>query len=464
MEKKQHVTFPGNILMIGFGSIGQATLAPLFETIDVSKDRVTILTADPRGKEVAEKMGVKFDVEALNRDNYRTLLPKYVKKGDLIINLSVDTSSVDIMSLCNELGVLYVDTVVEPWTGEGGYADTSIPFHMKSNAALRFGLLELRNKLNGGVTAVSCCGANPGVVSFFAQKAMVDIAHAIDPTRARPRSKEEWVALAHSLGIKTIHIAEQDTQVAASPKEKGVFVNTWSVDGFYSEGGLQRAEATPGVHEKELPEGWQEFKFGNQPVWLGAKTGMQVKVKSWTPLGAHVGYLVTHNEASSIPSWFSGTVAGTPYRPTCHYAYLPCPGAVESIDEFLETGTLQPRQHILGDDIVKGMDALGVLLLGDKLPNGATGYWYGSMLTIEEARQIAPYNQATSLQVVAGVLAGAVYAIKHPNLGIIEADELDYEEALEVALPYLGTMKGEYTTWTPVPGDTSCQLKNFITS
>ena len=33
------------------------------------------------------------------------------------VNLSVDTGSVDIMELCNEIGALYIDTVNEPWLG-----------------------------------------------------------------------------------------------------------------------------------------------------------------------------------------------------------------------------------------------------------------------------------------------------------------------------------------------------------
>ena len=50
------------------------------------------------------------------------------------------------------------------------------------------------------------------------------------------------------------------------------------------------------------------------------------------------------------------------------------------------------------DDITKGIDELGVLLAGHK----KNAYWYGSQLSIEEARSLAPYNNATSLQVTGG--------------------------------------------------------------
>lgn len=53
-------------------------------------------------------------------------------------------------------------------------------------------------------------------------------------------------------GIKGIHIAERDTQRSKSPKEPDVFVNTWSVEGFLSEG-VQPSELGWGTHENGCP-------------------------------------------------------------------------------------------------------------------------------------------------------------------------------------------------------------------
>jgi len=79
-------------------------------------------------------------------------------------------------------------------------------------------------------------------------------------------------------------------------------------------------------------------------------------------------------------------------------------------------------------------------------------YWFGSQLTIEEARQLAPYNNATSLQVAAGVLGGIVCAMENPDAGIIDPDDMDYRRVLEVANPYLGKVVGVYSDWTPLQG------------
>ena len=140
----------------------------------------------------------------------------------------------------------------------------------------------------------------------------------------------------------------------------------------------------------------------------------------------------------------------TVYRPTCHYAYHPCNDAVLSLHEmFGQAGKRQTDIHILDEhEIADGIDELGVLLYGHK----KNAYWYGSQLSIDETREVAPYQNATGLQVTSAVLAGMVWALENPNAGIVEADEMDYRRCLEVQMPYLGPVIGAYTDWTPLAG------------
>ena len=49
------------ILIVGFGSIGQGVLPLLLRHIGIAPERITIVTAADRGKEEAEKYGVKFE-------------------------------------------------------------------------------------------------------------------------------------------------------------------------------------------------------------------------------------------------------------------------------------------------------------------------------------------------------------------------------------------------------------------
>jgi len=135
------------------------------------------------------------------------------------------------------------------------------------------------------------------------------------------------------------------------------------------------------------------------------------------------------------------------YRPTVHYAYHPCDDAVLSLHELAgRNWRLQSGKRIIRDEIHAGMDELGVLLMG----NARGVYWFGSRLSIEQTRALAPYNNATSLQVAAGVLAGMVWALRNPGAGVVEPDDIDHEMVLAIATPYLGEVVGAYSDWTPL--------------
>ena len=57
---------------------------------------------------------------------------------------------------------------------------------------------------------------------------------------------------------------------------------------------------------------------------------------------------------------------------------------------------------------------------------------------------------ATGLQVTSAVLAGIVWMLENPDCGIVEADEMDFRRCLDIQLPYLGPVIGQYTDWTPL--------------
>src|SRR5215469_11424731 len=231
-----HAKISGPIVMIGFGSIGKGTLPLIERHFDYDKSRFVIIDPHEDG-ELARQHGVRFIKEGVTRDNYRQFLTPLLTAGGgqgFCVNLSVDTSSVDIMTLCREIGALYIDTVIEPRAGF--YFDKKISPETRSNYALRETLLEAKRANPGGPTAVSTCGANPGMVSWFVKQALLDVARDTGLPSTAPSNREAWGRLAQKLGVKGIHIAERDTQRSRNPKPMDVFVNTWSVEGFVSEG------------------------------------------------------------------------------------------------------------------------------------------------------------------------------------------------------------------------------------
>ena len=443
-----HARLPGRLLMVGCGSIGQAVLPLILRHLGIGPDRIEIVTADARGREVADHYGIRFTELALTPENYRQAIEQRVSAGDFLLNLSVDVASTAMARLCHERGILYLDTVVEPWGGL--YFDAHLTPAQRSNYALREGMLALRRELGQGPTAISAQGANPGLVSQLAKEAALTIARDTGLPHEEPTDRQGWGRLFQKLGVKAIHIAERDTQTSARAKRPGEFVNTWSIDGFISEG-CQPAELGWGTHERQLPPGGRRHESGCGSAIYLERPGAGTRVRTWTPqAGAFHGFLVTHNESISIADYLTLRDGDTVlYRPTVHYAYHPCDSAVLSLHEMAgRNWRPQEEQRLLMEEIATGIDELGVLLMGHK--RGA--YWYGSQLSIQEARDLAPYNSATSLQVAAGVLGGMVWAIENPQAGIVEADELDHKRVLEVAKPYLGPVVGAYSDWTPLQG------------
>lgn len=442
----KYASFKGKLLMLGFGSIGQAMLPLLFRHIEIRPEQVKIMARHEDKYGIAKEYGVEFIAQALTEENFESILDQQIKEGDFLLNLSVDVASLALIMFCWRRGILYLDTCIEPWAGR--YMDPSRTLSQRSNYFLREEVLAFRLDKRQGPTAVVTQGANPGLASIFVKQALLNIAADNEIEVEKPACYEDWAALAHKLNIRAIHIAERDTQISDRRKERDEFVNTWSVDGFVGEG-LQPAELGWGSHEKHFPADGARHGFGSDAAIYLRQPGMAMRVRSWTPLeGPYHGFLITHGESISIADHLTLREKGDViYRPTVHYAYHPCDDAVLSVHEVAgKNWQLQSRQRIMRDEIKSGRDELGVLLMG----NEKGVYWYGSRLTIEEARRLAPYNTATSLQVVAGVLGGMVWALENPAAGVVEPDDLDYETVMKVATPYLGEMAGVYGDWSPL--------------
>ena len=197
-----HTQLPGRLIMLGCGSIGQAALPLILRHLGVTPDRITIVTADGRGRAEAGAYGIVFNEQALTKENYRRVLEPLVGAGDFILNLSVDVSSTAIARLAHERGALYLDTVVEPWGGM--YFDRSLSPADRSNYALREEMLRLRRELGRGPTAVSAQGANPGLVSQLLKEAALIVARDTGVPHAEPTDRQGWARLFREVGVKAM--------------------------------------------------------------------------------------------------------------------------------------------------------------------------------------------------------------------------------------------------------------------
>ncbi|HQX76879.1 MAG TPA: saccharopine dehydrogenase C-terminal domain-containing protein, partial [Thermoflexales bacterium] len=240
----------------------------------------------------------------------------------------------------------------------------------------------------------------------------------------------------------------RDTQISSRPKEVGEFVNTWSVAGFHEEG-IAPAEMGWGTHERRLPFGAQKHAYGPGNQICLSQMGVNTYVRSWVPTsGEIIGMAVRHGEAFTLSDHLTVWNDDVPiYRPTVHYAYMPTDAAMASLHEMkMSAYKLQDKTRIMNDDIISGMDELGVLLMGHDLD----AWWVGSQLDIDAARKLVPGQNATTVQVAASVLGAISWMVKNPRRGFCVPDDLPHREILAVAKPYLGPTPSLHSDWTPL--------------
>ncbi|AZF46823.1 MULTISPECIES: saccharopine dehydrogenase C-terminal domain-containing protein [unclassified Pseudomonas] len=446
--------FSGNLVVIGFGSIAKATLPLLLQQETLILRTITVIAPVLEQTSWFEANNIIFIQAHLDEDNYEALLDRYVDRGDFLLNLSVDVSSIALMTYAAHAGALYLDTCIEPWAG--GYIDPALSSAQRTNYALRQQMLTLRNKLGKGPTAVVAHGANPGLISHLLKAGLMRLADELKHPAPLADGQVQWARLAMQMGVKVVHIAEHDTQRSTQPRQAGEFINTWSVDGFISEAG-QPAELAWGTHERHWRKDARRHRTGAKNAIYLDHPSATVPVRTWTPVaGSCLGLLITHHETCSLADYLTLREHDEViYRPTLHYAYRCCDDALLSINELIGNDWAPPRsKRVMGSEVADGgIDALGVLLMGHAL----NAYWFGSMLSVDQARVLVPFNTATSLQVAAGVFAGMVWAVRNPDRGIVEAEDMDHTPILDTAAPYLGRVVAQRTDWRPT--HTSAQDK-----
>src|SRR5258707_12052428 len=175
MTQQLHFSdFPGRIIFVGFGAIGQGLLPLILRHIGCPPARMTIVTAEEQGQEEDASYGVRFIQERITRENLRRVLDPLVGRGDFILNVSVDVSSLALIRLAWEKGAMYLDTCIQPWPG--GYTDPATPVAKRTNYALREEALALRSGGQRPPTARATPRANPRLVSHLVKQAVVNLA------------------------------------------------------------------------------------------------------------------------------------------------------------------------------------------------------------------------------------------------------------------------------------------------
>ena len=459
--------FRKKVLIIGYGAVSQCTLPILLKHVKIPFENITIIDIEDKSKPLKEwkSKGVKFFQQQITPENLSKVIDEHLEHGGLLIDLAWNIDCYEILKACHERDILYVNTSVEVWDSKSEML-TKTTFEK----TLYYRHMQLKEKTKGwenSVTAVLDHGANPGLISHFTKRALIDITHRlIKDKKVSPVEGKSLLALsrehkfgelAMNLGVKVIHCSERDTQVTSKPKQVNECVGTWSIEGLREEGSAP-AEIGWGLHEKELPKNSVVPPYGPKNQICLSQMGMNTWIRSWIPDEEIVGMVIRHGEAFGISDRFTVYKNGKPiYRPTVHYAYMTCHETISSLHELRGRNyELQPKLRIMYDDIVSGADILGALVMGHKY----NSWWTGSILNIEEARRLVPNQNATTVQVALGVVTAVRYMLENPRKGILLPDDLPHEFVLPIAMQYLGKWVSEPYDWTPLKNRTVFFIEN----
>src|SRR3546814_20598808 len=104
--------------MIGYGSVGRCTMPLILRHIDMPADRITVVDGDDHTVDIAKyrEMGVKYQVKPIVPGNMEEVLKAHLEAGDMLINLSVDVSSVALRSEERRVGKECVGTFSSRWS------------------------------------------------------------------------------------------------------------------------------------------------------------------------------------------------------------------------------------------------------------------------------------------------------------------------------------------------------------
>ncbi|MEZ4200158.1 MAG: saccharopine dehydrogenase NADP-binding domain-containing protein [Candidatus Paceibacterota bacterium] len=290
--------FKNKIVVLGYGSIAKAVLPLIPSHFSTQSQSILVVARDIPDPQLIEQLGFSYQEHTLTKTNYQTVLDDLVMEGDLLVNLTAEVSSLDLMQYCTEHNVLYLDTCIELWADE---IDPDSKTYDERELLLKL----QRSVPPQSSTALSSMGANPGLVSLLTKRLLLLIAHEVGVTQKTPQINEEWALLAKELTVRIIHINERDTQYTSDPVTANDFLSTWSVEAMIMES-IEAAEMSIGSHEEVLPNGAHySGKKNRRDIYFDA-SGKDVQIKTWLPqTGEQYGMVLNHNEPMSIAELYS---------------------------------------------------------------------------------------------------------------------------------------------------------------
>ena len=492
------------VIILGCGSVGKCILWYLDKLFKVKYSQVYVIDKDIKTKDfpaVQEciKKGAHFVHITIESKNIARIFDKIigVKENDIVFEVTTRTETIKIFTECRKRQLFYfnTDTYTEDDNNEKDLCldlrkcliDSSV-YYMQMN--MRDAALKTRRY--GNKTNVVECGMNPGLISIFVKKGILDIANwvlkeqkekggikNIDKELQKLVKRNAYSELCQKLMIRVIHCSELDTQKSDNELLKNIpITNTWSCVGFIDEG-CEPCEIVLGTHENIIPVKQENLTHIVKQVAVLTKEGRKIKFKSYVPeyvkddgTASFIeinGVCVHHGEGLTLNEY----IATEDYSPTMHYVYNPSP----AIENLIHTKSKQELYKLTLDsnnwkvlnmyeDNLVGTDNVGALFILEENPltheAKPWGWWSGSILNTDYTKNILQdqYFGPTVIQVMAGLLSGLAWALKNPNEGMVTTEVMDNKFILNLVKKYLGVIYSGQVTGVNISG---CDIDSLMT-
>jgi homospermidine synthase len=463
-----HLKPDQKIVFFGCGSVAKCCIHYLNHFIKCKMSQVTIIDKNKTTKifpsvKQAIKKGAHFIHLTIDRNNLVWLLDTKLKlsKYDLVIDLTTNTSTYNILKECRMRSLLYINTSIEDdennLTEENTCPTNSGIFlqHLNLQAIAE------KTKDYNNVTSLIEFGMNPGLISVFVKQGIMNLSKMVidagkaDKKMIKAYNEKNHKALAESLDIQVIHCSEIDTQLPQKI-DNNKFINTWSCVGLITEG-VEPAEIQMGTHENKIPFAKSSVSQILPQLLITKQAGKDIKFQSIAPLMINndnsvqftkfTGRCIHHGEGISLNRY----LGSFKYAPTMHYVYQLNPHTENLLDnlskrEMISITKDDNKWKVLNvyEDKISGYDNVGALFMMKKNPitgsNKPFYFWTGSICDTKYTKNVLKdtYFGPTVIQVMAGVLSGAKWILKNKNRGLCFGEDINDNYIIKHSKKYLG--------------------------
>ena len=428
MHKPQVKAVNRRLIILGIGPVSQTVLALLDEKLKFKEYIIYDKVKDENIKDLVSS-GTKISViqKEFHMKNFTTELLDIFQENDIIFDIFSRHQSIDVIRAASQKkNILYFNAGLEDLESKYGVCgDFEVLFkYMDKNKPIQ--------------TMMIGSGANPGMITHFVRLGLIHMAedaikkNVKDSEKLKEllKKKNNEADLAEQLQIETVHVSELETNDVDDEKVvEGFATNSWSIETFIEEC-ILNGEVSLNKDDLEYFNK-KNVTYEKIPYFdLMYSTPSETYLKTAYPFGTFTGKVTTHEEIIEI----SELLSNKNHKISSAFVYHPSRLGRKTLKYNQE----KPRKVFTEENCgpLKGFEIMGATIISKR--EDIPARWYGSIVSCEESRRVGCKTNPTTLQVAAGLYAHLLYALDHPNMGIVFPHHFDSEIIMEYAKPYLG--------------------------